>query len=371
MRTIIDARTASDHFPGIGRYTYSLARAIAREGALEQLLLIVNPKSINTRFDLASLKEQCGVRLVETSARSFSLREQLQLPSQLRKLSADVLHYPYTIMPLATPRPYVLTVHDIIPIRFPQYFSLLQRMLYRMSLTISLHSAACVICVSEATRSELKSVLRVEADRLFVAHEGVSEAFRPSARHELERVRTRYGLPEDYLLYVGSNKPHKNLASLLDAYAGVHSAPTLVLAGAQDHRYQKARRRVSLLNLEKRVRFLDSVMEKDLPALYGGATAFLYPSIYEGFGLPPLEAMACGVPVVCSDIPSLIETTGDAALKFDPTDTASIAAAVERIVEDGKLRTDLKDRGLRHSAAFSWKKAAEVTVSLYRRAATG
>ena len=371
MRTIMDARTASDHFPGIGRYTYSLAREMVRRGTLEQLLLIVNPQSTNKRFDLAPLTETSGVRLVETSARSFTLREQLQLPGQLRELSPDVLHYPYTIMPLATPRPYVLTVHDIIPLRFPQYFSVGQRMLYRLFLKITLNSAACVICVSEVTRSELNSVLSVESDRLYVVHEGVSEEFQPCAADELARVRTRYGLPEDYLLYLGSNKPHKNLAALVDAYARVHSAPVLVLAGTEDPRYPEARCRVDSLNLEKRVRFVSSIMEKDLPALYGGATAFLYPSIYEGFGLPPLEAMACGVPVVCSDIPSLRETTGDAALRFDPGNTDSIAASLERIVQDSKLRTVLKDRGFRHSAEYSWEKAAEKTVSIYRRVANG
>jgi glycosyltransferase involved in cell wall biosynthesis len=369
MRTIIDIRTASDHFPGIGRYTYHLVRELARSKDREQLLLISNPNLANTRFDIEALAAESDVRMVVTTAGPFTAREQLHLPGELRKLSPDVTHYPYFVMPYASPRPIVITIHDIIPIRFPQYFTFRQRVLYRISLSLALRSASCIICVSEATRSDLKSAFRVDPERIFVVYEGISERFHPRAGGELQRVRMTYGLPEKYLLYVGSNKPHKNLPLLIDAYARLHHAPSLILAGVEDSRYKEIRRRIDVLHLRDRVSIAGSINEEDLPALYSGASAFVFPSTYEGFGLPPLEAMACGVPVACSNISSLMEVAGDAALFFNANDPDCITAALERILRDEKLRVDLQDRGFHRSAELSWSLAAQKTRFLYRWAA--
>jgi glycosyltransferase involved in cell wall biosynthesis len=369
MRILIDARTINDHFPGIGRYAYHLARALARQRDCDSLLLISNPTSANTRLDVAALASEPNVRIVQTAARPFTAREQLHLPIELRKLSPQVSHFPYPIMPYASPRPVVLTIHDIIPTYLPQYFSFRQRILLRISLLLALRSAAFIICVSEATRSDLQSAFRVDSSRLFVVHEGVAESFRPRTRDEVLRVRTAHGLPEQYLLYVGSNKPHKNLPALIDAYARLRDAPPLILAGTEDPRYWEARHLVELLKLRDRVRFLGAIAEEDLPVLYSGALAFVFPSMYEGFGLPPLEAMACGVPVACSQIPSLRETLGDAALLFDAKDPASIAAALERVIRDEELRTDLQSRGLRRAAELTWDLAAKKTMDIYRLAA--
>jgi alpha-1,3-rhamnosyl/mannosyltransferase len=176
-------------------------------------------------------------------------------------------------------------------------------------------------------------------------------------------------LSEPYLLYVGSNKPHKNLPALVDAYARLPKAPLLVLAGGEDPRYREARGRVNSFGLAGRVRFLGAIPESDLPALYSGAQAFIFPSDYEGVGFPPLEAMACGVPVACSDIPALRETVGDGALLFNSKDPAAIAAAIQRILTDPDLRTDLRGRGLRRAGELPWHRAAQQTLEIYHRAA--
>jgi len=232
-----------------------------------------------------------------------------------------------------------------------------------------LRSASCVICVSESTRSDLKSKFRVDPERLFVVYEGISEQFRPRAGDELKRIKPIYGLPEEYLLYVGSNKPHKNLLFLIDAYARLRHAPPLILAGIEDPRYDEVRPRMDALQLRDRVRIAGPINEEHLPALYSGASAFVFPSTYEGFGLPPLEAMACGIPVACSNIPSLIEVAGEAALFFNPEDPASITAALERVLHDEKLRVNLQERGFQRSSELSWNLAAQKTRFLYRRAA--
>jgi len=369
MRVLIDVRTISDHFPGIGRSTYHLVRELVRHRDRDALLLVSTPNLVNTRFDVAALASGPGVKIIYTAARPFTAREQLQLPGELRKLSPEVTHFPYPIMPYAAPRPIVLTIHDIIPMRLPQYFTVRQRILYRISLSLALRSAAFVICVSDATRSDVESAFRIDPSRLFVVHEGVGESFRPQTKDELQQARNALGLPERYLLYVGSNKPHKNLPMLIDAYARLSAAPTLVLAGFEDPRYMQARRQVEFLQLQDRVRFLGITKEENLPGLYSGALAFVFPSTCEGFGLPPLEAMACGVPVACSNIAGLCEAVGDAALFFSATDPGSIAAGIERILQDEKLRSDLQSRGFRRAAELSWNAAAQKTMDLYRLAA--
>lgn len=369
MRIVIDVRTISDHFPGIGRYTYNLVRSLAQFLEQDELVLVSNPYLPNSRFDIEAIGPGLKVRTVHTAARPFSLMEQIRFPGELRRLRPDVMHFPYSVTPFAAPRPAVINIHDIIPLRLPRYFSLRQRLLFRGSMSLALRSAGIVICLSNATLADLKSVFRVDPSRCYVVPAGIGEPFHPCAADEVQRVRSAYGLTAPYLLYVGSNKPHKNLAALVDAYARLRHSPLLVLAGKEDPRYMEARRRVEALGLAACVRFLDSVPEQDLPALYSGALLFAFPSRYEGFGFPPLEAMACGLPVACSDIPCLRETAGEAALLFDPESTDAIAEAIGRLIDDDGLRADLRARGLRRAAELSWDRAAQQTLEAYRRAA--
>jgi glycosyltransferase involved in cell wall biosynthesis len=365
MRIVIDVRTISDHFPGMGRYTYHLVCSLAQQLGPDKLILLSNTALANTRFDIGPIASYPNVRIVATDAKPLSFSEQWRLPRELRRLMPGVMHFPQPIIPFAAPRPVVTNIYDIIPIRLPQYFSVKQRILYRASLSLALRSAKRIICLSQATLADIKAAFYVDSSRLCAIPAGIDEVFRPATETEVERVRSGYQLPETYLLYVGSNKPHKNLPALIDAYASMHSAPHLVLAGEEDARYPQARRRAESLGLADRVRVLGAVGEKDLPALYSGALAFIFPSTYEGFGFPPLEAMACGVPVACSNIACLQETAGDAALQFDPEDAASMARAMNRLIADGKLRADLRDRGLRRAAEFSWDHAARQTLDLY------
>jgi glycosyltransferase involved in cell wall biosynthesis len=369
MRIVIDVRTISDHFPGMGRYTYHLVRALARQIGRDELILLSNPALANTRFDIEPIALNPNVRIVTTDTKPLSFNEQWRLPRELRRLMPEVMHFPQPVIPFAAPRPVVINIYDIIPIRLPQYFSPRQRILYRASLSLALRSAGRIICLSQATLADIQSAFGVDSSRLCAIPAGIDEMFRPATSDEAERVRSVYQLPETYLLYVGSNKPHKNLPALIDAYASLRSATHLVLAGEEDARYPDARLRVESLGLADRVHVLGAVGEKDLPALYSGALAFIFPSIYEGFGFPPLEAMACGVPVACSDIPCLHETAGDAALQFNPEDASSMAAAMDHIITDSKLRADLRERGFRRAAEYSWDHAARQTLDLYHHIA--
>jgi glycosyltransferase involved in cell wall biosynthesis len=366
----MDVRTIADHFPGIGRYTYQLALALGQERNRDELVLVTNPELTNTRFNLGNLTAGSDIRVVTTSAKPFTLREQVLCPFELRKLSPSAVHFPYVVMPYAAPRPVVITIHDIIPVIFPNFFSLRQRLFYRASLWMALRTAEAVICVSEATRADLTRFFRIDSSRLAVIHEGIEKMFRPCTSEEIETVRQEYSLPLDYVLYLGSNKPHKNLPALIQAYARTKTKAPLVVAGSEDPRYHQAHFLVDSHGLKDKVLFLGAVKEQKLPALYSGAKAFIFPSLYEGFGMPPLEAMACGIPVACSDIPSLRETAGDAALFFDPKDGDAITAAIERVLTDQSLRAHLRAAGLLRSAEFSWQAAAQKTLAVSTKVMT-
>lgn len=367
---VLDARTVADHFPGIGRYTRELACALARQAEHGRLVLLLNPGQRDSRFDVPSLSAETGVRVFFTRWRPFSSGEQLMLPRTLRRLAPVATHFPYLVMPYRAPSPKVLTLHDVIPERLPSFFSLRSRILYKTSLRLALRSADIIVCLSEATREDLKQVAGIDASAVRVVPAGVSDRFSPRAAEAVVRIKAAYSLPSEYLLYVGSDKPHKNIPKLVDAMAFMPNSPQLVIAGSSGQ-YDEARSRARERSVEEKIRFLGPVNEEDLPALYCGAKVFVFPSLYEGFGLPPLEAMACGTPVAASGIPCLREVLGSDALYFDPGKAESIAAAIEQILDSRQLSMDLAERGAKRAASMTWDAAAQRMLEVYSLAAAG
>jgi alpha-1,3-rhamnosyl/mannosyltransferase len=291
-----------------------------------------------------------------------------------RRLDVDLYHSPYYLMPYRPTIPTVVTLHDLIPLRYPQYFSLVQRLIFAATVRLATRAAQQVVAVSHATADDLQDLLGLGASRIRVIPEAADPAFHPRSARQIETVRRRQGLPERYALYLGSNKPHKNLSRLVEAWAKISdmqraTAPGLVIAGVWDDRYPEPRQRAAALGVEESIIWLGPIPEADLPALYTGATAFIFPSVYEGFGLPVLEAMACGTPVGCSNTSSLPEVAGDAALLFDPTTADSIAQALHRMLADDRLRRDLSERGLSRAGELSWERTAKETLKLYRELA--
>jgi glycosyltransferase involved in cell wall biosynthesis len=266
--------------------------------------------------------------------------------------------------------PAVFTCHDLIPLILRRHFRAHQRLIYRFTHQLALNAAQLTIAVSHSTGRDLQRFFRVSPERIVVVHEGVDEHFRPPSRAEIDRVRAQYALPDRYMLYFGSNKPHKNVPRLVEAFARLGSGDRklgtgLVIAGHWDQRYPQAKDLAAQLNLTDRVRFSGPVQDGDLPALYGGAELFVFPSEYEGFGLPVLEAMACGTPVVCSNRSSLPEVAGDAALLCDPQDVEELARAIEQALTDRAVRAVLQQRGLVRAAQFSWDQTAQQTLHVY------
>jgi alpha-1,3-rhamnosyl/mannosyltransferase len=368
----IDGRCIQDHFPGIGRYTFNLARAmLPLFGEDEQLVLLRDPTQPSSQ-DLTILAGE-RVQVVDVPLSPFSLRQQWVVPRLLRRLGADIYHSPYYLMPYRPGVPVVVTVYDLIPLLFPQLASARARLLFRWTMALALRMASHVIVISEATRRDLLLFFRLSPKKVTTIPLAAAPNFRPPPPTEVERVRRKYALPNDYVLYLGINKPHKNLVRLVEAWGQIRDSQfairnlQLVIAGAWDSRYPESQQRAAALGLETAIRFLGPVAEDDLPALYGGAVLFVFPSECEGFGLPVLEAMACGTAVACANISSLPEVGGDAVLHFDPADVESIAQALCQALADPDLRAELRERGLRQAARFSWKRAAQKTLDLYRR----
>jgi alpha-1,3-rhamnosyl/mannosyltransferase len=376
---ILDARTSTAHFPGIGRYARNLAAALSPLlSANEKLSILWNPAD-PTAWNPTTLTNS-RVTAVPAPVSPFSLGQQWQMPRLLEQVadrgsqaSFPIYHSTYYLMPYRPGLPTLLTIYDLIAMLHPQTVSPRARLLFRIATMFSLWAAAEIITISEATRRDLLQHFSVNAERVTTIPLATDRRFQPQPADIVEAVRHKYNLPARYLFYLGINKPHKNLVRLIEAYAqfpqgsGTGTQAPLIIAGAWDDRYPEVKERAQRLNLGDAVRFLGPVDDADLPALYSGCTLFVFPSIYEGFGLPVLEAMACGAPVVCSNASSLPEAAGDAALLFDPLDVDAIAHTLRRPLEDEALRRSLAARSLQQAARFSWQRTAQETLRLYRR----
>jgi glycosyltransferase involved in cell wall biosynthesis len=393
MRIGIDGRYIQDHFPGIGRYTYSLIEALARVAGDESFIVLHNPALRNTRYDVAALARYDNVTLVPVDVPTFALAEQTRLPWLVWKLRLDVLHSPYYIKPYLLSCPSVVSLYDLIAARYPQYLpSPWARLAFAITTRLAITTARLLITLSAASRRDLAELYGVPPERVAVTPLAADEHFQPIAEATtLDAVRRKYCLPEHFVLYLGSNKPHKNLVRLVEAWALILSPqssgpnrqsaigaahgppprgnPQLVIAGHWDPRYPQAQQKATESGLEENVRFLGDVSEADLPALYNLAAIFAFPSLYEGFGLPPLEAMACGTPVVCANTSSLPEVVGDAALLFDPLDVQAMAATIAQALSYADLRAALRARGLARARLFSWGQVARETLAAYRETA--
>jgi len=296
----------------------------------------------------------------------------LAIAATARWCGLDLIHDPTGVTPFlfgAGGARTVVTVHDVFAWSLPGTSTLLDTLIYRHWLPRVLPRVDAIITDSAISKMDIARYLDIGADRIRVVELGVSSRCRPSGSSEQARVREQHGLPPCYVLSVGSIEPRKNLDRLLRAYhqlwqAGEHRA--LVVVGAERWRHSGIMQIVKELDLEQRVTFTGHVSDEDLPGVYSAADLFVFPSLYEGFGLPPLEAMACGTPVVCSNTSSLPEVVGDAAITVDPYDVEALAEAMRRVLSDADLANDLRQRGLERAAGFTWERTAKETVEVYR-----
>jgi len=350
---VIDGRKIRDF--GIGTYLRGLLGGLAELDRESRYVLLGDPESGGR----LALPENFSWRSERSPG--YSARELWSVSRNARAAGADLFHSPHYVTPLGLACPAVVTVHDLIHLRFTEHYTPLERAYARVTVARALRGSSWTIAVSEATRRELRAKFGALANRVETIPNGVDERLRAEVDADsLAAGLRRLGLEPGYLLFVGNPKPHKNLPLLLEAHARLRArreAPPLVLAGgaAPDP-------------APPAVRALGEVSDEDLPLLYRGALAVVVPSLWEGFGLPAAEAMASGTPVVASNRGALPEVVGDAGLLFDPEDAESLVAAIGRLVTDPALARRLAVAGRERSLRFSWTESARRTLEIYRRA---
>lgn len=352
---------------GVGTYALQLLLGMAEVESRHEYLLFSNRP--DHRRQLASLPA------VQDLARPFPNRMlwmQLLLPGQLSAARPDICHYPNSIGPLRSPVPYVVTIHDMTLSMMPRHHPLRKQLLVRPLIPLVARRAARIITVSSQAREDIVRLLRVPAERVVVVPEAAAAIFRPAGAAELARVRETYGLRRPYILYIGTLEPRKNLVRLIRAWHQLRqrrAAPhQLVIVGAPGWQYRSIYEEAQRLGYADDVVFPGYLPRADLPAIYSAADAFAFPSLAEGFGLPVVEAMACGTPVLTSDTPALREVAGEAAVRVDPWSVASIAEGLERLLTDRDLHAAMRTAGLARAAHFSWHRAARETLAVYHGA---
>jgi len=363
IRILVNASVYDGRPSGLGQYARALLTHLAAQHP-DLVVLTSHPQDLPGGRGIRPWGEPSRGRVGHLLRLVWS---QSALPTWCRRTRAGVLLNTLPEGPLLPPVPQVTVVHDVLPLFFPEAFPR-QRWYFRAFVPRVLRASRHVVAVSAQTRDDLLRVYGLPPDRVTVIPSGVDHRrFTPLL--DPRPALLRWGLRR-YFLFVGNLFPHKNLFRLLEAFRAVPGDIQLVLAGHRDPRYLPAlERHVELLGVGGRVRFLGYVADAELPALYAGAVALVLPSLYEGFGLPALEAMACGTPVIASTAGGLREAVGDAAVTVDPHDVDGMARAMERMTEDAALQADLRTRGQAHARRFQWQETARRTLGVLRSAA--
>ena len=371
LRIAIDAHSVGARLGGNETYAINLIKALAEIDQTNLYTLYVTKRDAIERF----ANRWPNFTVKQTLPHTPLVRIPLTLSRELRRNPVDVLHVQYTAPPLA-PCPIVTTIHDLAFEHLPETFNRRSWMQLRLTVRRTARQSAQIITVSEYSRQDILNTYRIPSDQITVTPEAASEKFFPvTDAIELKAVRETYGIERDYILSLCSIQPRKNLVRLVEAYCllGKSSAdvkpPQLVLAGKRGWRDHETLRAVQRESVARDIVFTGYVAEKHLNALYSGATCFVYPSYFEGFGLPILEAMRCGTPVVAGNRTSVPEVAGKAAVFFDPFDTNSLVDAFQRLLPDPEYRATLSAKGLQRASEFTWKTTARLTLEVYERAA--
>ncbi len=384
MRLGINGFFWNQETTGSGQYTHQLVSGLLKHAHGPRCLLL-RPQPAGSSPRSATSPPRLDERFLGpplSMGRDLSKVwfEQVSFPRACLSEELDVAHVPYFAPPLLASARTVVTIHDLIPLVLPIYRGSALVRLYTRLVAWGARRAAAIITDSHSSRNDILRLLKVSPNTVHVIYLGVDSTFKPvTDSRELQRVRGKYGLPEEYILYLGGFDQRKNLATLLAAYSSLDERLTartpLVIAGRLPARHSDffpdPRSMAENANLEHRLAFIGWVPEQDKPALYSGAALFLFPSLYEGFGLPVLEAMSCGTAVVASNAASLPETTGDAAVLVQPQDVEALAGAMAELLKDVSKRNELAERGLERAQLFSWDQTISQTVTVYESIAGG
>jgi glycosyltransferase involved in cell wall biosynthesis len=363
VRIGIDARLVYYHQAGIGQYILRLTQALAAIDRTNDFVLF------KSRKDTTPIVNQSNFKTEQLWTPSHHRFERIAMSAELSIFPLDVLHSPDFIPPQYARFPTVITVHDLAFLLYPRFLTH-DSARYYGQVDLAAKQASHIIAVSESTKRDTVRLLGVPESKITVISEAAHPLFTPvNNPTTLDHVRAKYNLPNDFILFVGTIEPRKNLPTLLRAFKRLRdnykSKTVLAIAGNRGWLAEEVDQVLDQLKLGDAVRFLGGVPNEELVYLYNAAKLFVFPSFYEGFGLPPLEAMACGTPVVVSKISSLPEVVGDAAMLVNPEDLEEITVAMWRVLSDENLRAEMRSKGLKRAAKFSWERAARETLKVY------
>jgi glycosyltransferase involved in cell wall biosynthesis len=369
-RVCLDLSPVVHQHAGLGRYAQELLLALATaDRQNEYVVFYNNPAAARVEPSLERFPKITTPLSYKPWRLSALLAHFTRIPQDPLLPGVDLFHATDHLLPYFRRIKSVFTLHDLIFLFHPETHKSLNRWFLTLMMPRFLRAADAVIAVSECTKRDAIRFYRIPEEKITVIYEGVNPRFRPASPEAIATVRARYGLPERFILYVGTIEPRKNLTTLLEAFH--HLLATydlrLVIVGKKGWLYERFFRRLRELGLENRVLFTGYVPDEDLPAIYSAADLFVFPSLYEGFGLPVLEAMACGTPVICSNTSSLPEVAGDAALLVDPTDARALTGAMEQVLTNERLWATLRAKGMERARGFTWEKAAYRTWEVYQQ----
>jgi glycosyltransferase involved in cell wall biosynthesis len=370
LHIAIDAHSVGAQLGGNESYITNLIESLADVDSVNRYTLYVTKPEAAKRF----ANRWPNFTLRTTLPHTPLVRVPLTLSAELRRHPVDLLHVQFTAPPFC-PCPVVASIHDLSFEHLPKTFKRRSRMQLRLTVRQTARNAARILALSEYSRGDIIQTYRIEPERVLVIPPAAPGHFAPVTDVlELARVRRNYGIEDEYILSVGSIQPRKNLARLIAAYASLRrlrpqaKLPQLVLVGKKAWLFDETLRAATEHGLTSDIIFTGYVPEADLPPLYSGACCFIYPSYFEGFGLPVLEAMQCGTPVIAGNRTSLPEVVGDAGLLVDPFDEQALALAMAGIIENSDLAAELCVKGLKRAREFSWRKTARMTLEVYQQA---
>jgi glycosyltransferase involved in cell wall biosynthesis len=365
---------------GSGQYLLHLLQALA-EVDQENTYILLGPHPISEKTGTLIKFPHVVTPVPRLARRNASIEnlvwEQFSAPSAARKANVDLFHVPYFAPPFFPSSPGVITIHDVIPLRLPQYRTDPKMKAYLQLITRAARKATLIITISQHAKRDMIDALKIPAERIRVIYEAAGDEYRPINDAEvLAKMRARYELNGRYILYLGGLDLRKNVPQLVRAFAQLYQQLgdpdlQLLIAGNPDKQsgslFPDPRPVAANLGMTGQIiyRFIE---EEDKPAIYSGASVFVFPSLYEGFGLTPLEAMSCGTPVICSNRTSLPEVVGDAAIILDPDNIHEMVDAMHSVLTNSELRADLHARSLQRAAQFNWRKTAAETIAAFEEA---
>lgn len=373
----IDARMYGPLGKGLGRYTQEIVDNIIKIDAENEYVVFLSKDNFD-EFQADNKR----VKKVETDIRWYTLAEQIRMPFYIWREKLDLIHFPHFNVPVLTPTKFVVTVHDLILTKFPTvrastlspWLYKIKNLAYRMVIKTAVKRAKKIIAVSEFTKQDIVKQFRVKPEKIEVTYEGVANLAKGRDSLFVSKLDDNdtllsYNIDKNFLLYVGNAYPHKNLEGLVEAFADLHNQNndiSLVLVGKEDYFYKRLKDIIKEKYPDLPIVFPGYVPDEKLEIFYQKALAYVFPSFYEGFGLPPLEAMAKGCPVVSSNRSSMPEVLGDAAVYFDPDNKEQMAKRIKEVIRDSELRRKMVKKGKQQVKKYSWWECARETLEIYR-----